>query len=150
MTQLETALERSSASVAQAQEALSSVVTGGSVEEQGRLEELKSGRSLTPLASIKLIGRFQREEELELTQVSHTALERELRIAKMKLSVAIDARYWEAIRVTYEMAAPLVDELQTLNLRRHQLRWTLTGMVNHKDRKTSHQISLSRPGSMMR
>jgi hypothetical protein len=144
---LESTLERSSASVTKAEEILSSAAAMALMEMPSRLQELKTGKTLTPLASVHRVTRFQAEEELQLAQQAHVALESELKVAKIKLGFAIDARYWAAIAVTYATAAPLVAELQTLNLRRHQLRWTLNGVVNHRVEKNKPS-DLSQPAGI--
>ncbi len=85
VAQLEAALERSSASVDKAEVTLASAAAMAIIEVPGRFEELKAGKTLTCFCGYR-VTRFQCEEELELAQRTHAALQRELEIAKIKLT----------------------------------------------------------------
>ena len=132
---LESALDRSAAAVSAAEEKLSQVVTSGTGFVQQRLAELKAGQGLTALASVKRVTRYQAEEEVELAKIAHATLESEAERARNALARADDARYWEAVRVAFSFAEPLVTELQALNERRRDLCRSLAGLANYQVRK---------------
>lgn len=142
---LEAALERSAAAVADAEAALHQAAVSGSEAAAKRLAELKSGDApLTPLARIKRLTRFQCEEELELANHAHAALQSEMTIAKRKREIASDRLYWAAVAASYDFCEPLIAELEQVNARRHELRMILGGLTNHRN-ANNRPIDLREP-----